>query len=281
MLVLCLRAVFISSLDMWDWTRMHALMVMHRRTLCGLCQNKGAFLQISIFLQIYRYRYFTRDIDASYRHTLYQYIDPYRWIVTPLVGTSFCRCNVVCLCDGSAPRSFECQKWSSLELGFHMLPFHWNIKCIRSQASFLLILGCVVKDGPVDCAGVLSSGPLIRDWFSHTLNGILFWDRRVVAFEGNEGEIISIHLQRLNEEKRAKQSLHLMGNIPHSFYTFTRSLESERLVNAFKKSAYYNDFWKNHLSSATYTWIKFNASWFLALLSHVSRSSTLKVNVLH
>ncbi len=44
---------------------------------CGQCQNKGAFLY-------YRYRYFTRCIDASYRHTSYRYIDLYRWIVTPL-----------------------------------------------------------------------------------------------------------------------------------------------------------------------------------------------------
>ncbi len=29
----CLRAVLISSPDMWDWKRMHALVVMHRRTL--------------------------------------------------------------------------------------------------------------------------------------------------------------------------------------------------------------------------------------------------------
>ncbi len=33
MLALCLRAVLISSPDTWDWTRMHALVVMHRRTL--------------------------------------------------------------------------------------------------------------------------------------------------------------------------------------------------------------------------------------------------------
>ncbi len=80
MLALCLRAGLISSPDMWDWTRMHALVVMHRQDIiwkCGQCQNKGAFLY-------YRYLYFTRGIDASYRHTLYRYIDPYRWIVTPL-----------------------------------------------------------------------------------------------------------------------------------------------------------------------------------------------------
>ncbi len=33
MLSSCFRAVLISSPDTWDWTRMHALMVMHRRTL--------------------------------------------------------------------------------------------------------------------------------------------------------------------------------------------------------------------------------------------------------
>ncbi len=33
MLALCLRAVLISSPGTWDWTRMHALVVMHRRTL--------------------------------------------------------------------------------------------------------------------------------------------------------------------------------------------------------------------------------------------------------
>ncbi len=34
MLSLCLRAVLISSPDTWDWRRMHALVVIHRRTLC-------------------------------------------------------------------------------------------------------------------------------------------------------------------------------------------------------------------------------------------------------
>ncbi len=34
MLALWLRAVFISSPNTWDWTRMHTLVVMHRRTLC-------------------------------------------------------------------------------------------------------------------------------------------------------------------------------------------------------------------------------------------------------
>ncbi len=33
MLALWLKAVFISSPDTWDWTRMYALVVMHRRTL--------------------------------------------------------------------------------------------------------------------------------------------------------------------------------------------------------------------------------------------------------
>ncbi len=33
-LSLCLRTVLISSPDTWDWTRIHALAVMHSRTLC-------------------------------------------------------------------------------------------------------------------------------------------------------------------------------------------------------------------------------------------------------
>ncbi len=33
MLASCLWAVLISSPDSWDWTRMHSLVVMHRRTL--------------------------------------------------------------------------------------------------------------------------------------------------------------------------------------------------------------------------------------------------------
>ncbi len=33
MLASCFRAVLILSPDTWDWTRMHTLMVMHRRTL--------------------------------------------------------------------------------------------------------------------------------------------------------------------------------------------------------------------------------------------------------
>ncbi len=34
--------------------------------------------KIKVPFLYYRYRYFTRGIDASYHHTLYRYIDPYR-----------------------------------------------------------------------------------------------------------------------------------------------------------------------------------------------------------
>ncbi len=87
MLALCLRAVLISSPDTWDWTRMHALAVMHRKTLCENVDSA------KIKVPFYKYRYFTRGIDASYRHTLYRYIDPYRLIVTPLVNTIFIVCQ--------------------------------------------------------------------------------------------------------------------------------------------------------------------------------------------
>ncbi len=53
MLASCFRAVLISSPDTWDWRRMHALMVMHRRTLyenVDSAKIKVPFiLQISIF----------------------------------------------------------------------------------------------------------------------------------------------------------------------------------------------------------------------------------------
>ncbi len=81
MLASCVRIVLISS-PAWD-VRLNenARVCGNTKTdimwKCGQCQNKGAFLY-------YRYRYFTRGIDALYRHTLYRYIDPYRWIVTPL-----------------------------------------------------------------------------------------------------------------------------------------------------------------------------------------------------
>ncbi len=69
------QAVIISSPDTWDWTRIHALVVMHRRTLCENVDSA------KIKVPFYRYRYFMHGIaiDASYR-----YIDPYRWTVTPL-----------------------------------------------------------------------------------------------------------------------------------------------------------------------------------------------------
>ncbi len=84
MLASCLRAVLISSPDTWDWTRMHVLVVMHRRTLyenVDRAKIKAPF--------------YTTDNDilhvaSMYRHTLYWYIDPYRWIVTPLVASIWC-----------------------------------------------------------------------------------------------------------------------------------------------------------------------------------------------
>ncbi len=45
---------------------------------CGQCLNKGAFLYD-------RYRYFTRGIDASYRHTLYRSISMNRYTPTKYI----------------------------------------------------------------------------------------------------------------------------------------------------------------------------------------------------
>ncbi len=84
MLALCLQAVFISSLETWDWTRMHVLAGMHRRTL----NENVDCVKIKV-------RFYTIDIDilrvASMHliviHCIDRYIDPYRWIVTLLVLT--------------------------------------------------------------------------------------------------------------------------------------------------------------------------------------------------
>ncbi len=62
MLALCLRAVLISSSGTWDWTRMHALAVMHWRTLC---ENVD--------------RYFMRGIESSYIVSIYRSISMNRY----------------------------------------------------------------------------------------------------------------------------------------------------------------------------------------------------------
>ncbi len=81
MIALCLRAVLISSPDTWDWMRMHALAVMHRRTLCENVDSakiKVPFYttDINILSMASMHRIVIHRIDI--------YIDPYGWIVTPL-----------------------------------------------------------------------------------------------------------------------------------------------------------------------------------------------------
>ncbi len=77
MLALCLRAVLMSSPDTWDWRRMHALVVMLRRTLCENVDS--AKIKVT---------FYTTDIDilrvASMHRIVIHCIDIYRWIVTPL-----------------------------------------------------------------------------------------------------------------------------------------------------------------------------------------------------
>ncbi len=76
MLALWLQAVFISSPDTWDWTRMH------RRTLY---ENVD-----SVKIKV---TFYTTDIDillvASMHRIVIHYIDPYRWIITPLRNTVY------------------------------------------------------------------------------------------------------------------------------------------------------------------------------------------------
>ncbi len=79
MLALWVRAVLISSPDMWDWTRMQALVVIHRWTLCENVDSSKI-----------KVPFYTTDIDILHVASMHciiihRYIDPYRWIVTPLV----------------------------------------------------------------------------------------------------------------------------------------------------------------------------------------------------
>ncbi len=71
----------LSSPGTWDWTRMHALAVMHRRTL----YENVKCVKIKV-------RFYTTDIDilrvASMNRFIIHCIDPYRWIVTPLVDSN-------------------------------------------------------------------------------------------------------------------------------------------------------------------------------------------------
>ncbi len=83
MLALCLRAVLISSPDTRVWTRMHALAVMHRRTLCENVDS--AKIKVP---------FYTTDIDILRVASMHRIVihcidisDPYRWIVTTLVET--------------------------------------------------------------------------------------------------------------------------------------------------------------------------------------------------
>ncbi len=78
MLALCLRAVLILSPDTLDWTRIHTSAVMHRRTLYENVDS--AKIKVP---------FYTTDTDilrvASMHRIVIHCIDPYRWIVTPLI----------------------------------------------------------------------------------------------------------------------------------------------------------------------------------------------------
>ncbi len=78
MLALCVRAVLILSPGTWDWTRMHALVVIHRRTLCENVDS--AKIKVPFIQQISIFYAWHRCIVSSY------IVSIYRWIVTPLVG---------------------------------------------------------------------------------------------------------------------------------------------------------------------------------------------------
>ncbi len=64
MIALCLRAVLISSPDKWYWTRMHALAVMHRRTLYE-----------NVDCAKIKVPFYTTDIDILRVASMYRIVD--------------------------------------------------------------------------------------------------------------------------------------------------------------------------------------------------------------
>ncbi len=79
---LCSPPVLISSPDTWDWKRMHALVVMHRRTLCKNVDR--AKIKVPFIRQISIFYAWHRCIVSSH------IVSIYRWIVTPLINTWEC-----------------------------------------------------------------------------------------------------------------------------------------------------------------------------------------------
>ncbi len=77
MLASCLRAVLISSPDTWDWTRMHALVVIHRRTLCENVDS--AKIKVPFILQISIFYVWHRWIVSSYIVLIYRSISMNRY----------------------------------------------------------------------------------------------------------------------------------------------------------------------------------------------------------
>ncbi len=89
-LALCLRAVLISSPDMWVWMRMHALAVIHRRTLCENVDS--AKIKVP---------FYTTDFDilrvASMHRIIIHCIDIYRSILMNRYTPTNLSCFLSCL----------------------------------------------------------------------------------------------------------------------------------------------------------------------------------------
>ncbi len=97
MLASCVRAVLISSPDTWDWTRMHVLVVLHRRTLCENVDSakiKVPFYtpDINILRVALMHRIVIHCIDISMNR--YTPTDD-TWTILPMLLLYFCVLIVV------------------------------------------------------------------------------------------------------------------------------------------------------------------------------------------
>ncbi len=139
MLALCLRAVFISSPDTWDWTGMHALVVMHKRTLCENVDSA----KILIF------------------YAWHRYIDPHWWIVTPLTVTYLVLHEQIDRLSGQLPvQAVLDGKIHRLGLHFGLLGL-WNVILLLLFVVFCgLKVITVTVNFPLQTLGVVEHAPI-------------------------------------------------------------------------------------------------------------------------
>ncbi len=133
-LQMCVRARALQmcawkTSHMWDWTRMHALVVMHRQTLCKNVDSakiKVPFYttNINILRVASIHRIVIHRIDIS--------IVPYRWIITPLyTAPSIDVVQLSCPLSRKTTPKHNVWRWDPVGI--------WLIDCFCGQVSFIQV----------------------------------------------------------------------------------------------------------------------------------------------